>query len=125
MWKPVSYSCLFVAGLACLVSFKTNLRTALAEGPSPVRTPAEELATFQTEPGLKVQLVAAEPLVEDPVVTLFDEDGRLWVVEMRGFMPNVEGTGEDKPVGRISVLEDTNGDGFNKKNKKFKIDFMA
>ncbi len=81
------------------------------ESPSPVRTPAEELATFQLEPGLKIQLVAAEPMVQDPVVITFDEDGRLWVVEMRGFMPNMDGTGEERPIGRISVLEDTNGDG--------------
>ena len=50
-------------------------------------------------------------MVQDPVVITFDEDGRLWVVEMRGFMPNIDGEGENKPVGRISVLEDTNGDG--------------
>lgn len=78
---------------------------------SPAKTPTEELATFQIEPGLKVQLVAAEPLVQDPVVINFDEDGRLWVVEMRGFMPDILGEGEKEPVGRISVLEDTDGDG--------------
>lgn len=85
--------------------------TMREDGPSPVKTPAEELATFQIEPGLKIQLVASEPMVQDPVVITFDENGRLWVVEMRGFMPNIDGTGEDQPTGRISVLEDTNGDG--------------
>ena len=40
-----------------------------------------------------------------------DPDGRLWVVEMRGFMPNFEGTGEDAPVGQVVVLEDTDDDG--------------
>jgi putative membrane-bound dehydrogenase-like protein len=97
--------------LTGLVGFKGNLRSQQNEGPSPALTPAQELATFQTEPNLQVQSVAAEPMVQDPVVITFDEDGRLWVVEMRGFMPNIDGTGEDKPVGRISVLEDTNGDG--------------
>ncbi|MCY7350594.1 MAG: dehydrogenase [Cytophagaceae bacterium] len=81
------------------------------DGPSPIRTPAEELASFQLEPGLKIQLVAAEPMVQDPVVITFDEDGRLWVVEMRGFMPNIEGKGENEPVGRVSILQDTTGDG--------------
>jgi mono/diheme cytochrome c family protein/glucose/arabinose dehydrogenase len=81
------------------------------EGPSPARSPDEELATFQLEPGLKIQLVASEPMVQEPVIITFDEDGRLWVVEMRGFMPNVDGEGEDQPVGRISVLEDTDSDG--------------
>ena len=79
--------------------------------PSPAKSPAGELASFQVEPGLKIQLVAAEPLVQDPVVITFDENGRLWVVEMRGFMPDITGEGENEPVGRISVLEDTDGDG--------------
>lgn len=94
-----------------LLSCKVNLGNKQEEGPSPARTPTEELASFQIEPGLKIQLVAAEPMVQDPVVITFDADGRLWVVEMRGFMPNIDGVGEDKPVGRVSVLEDKDGDG--------------
>lgn len=94
-----------------LLSCKANLGNKQEEGPSPARTPTEELASFQIEPGLKIQLVAAEPMVQDPVVITFDADGRLWVVEMRGFMPNIDGVGEDKPVGRVSVLEDKDGDG--------------
>ena len=81
------------------------------EGPSPPKSPKEELGTFRIEPGLKVELVASEPLVQDPVVLTFDADGRLWVVEMRGFMPDIEGAGEGKPVGRVSVLEDRDNDG--------------
>ncbi|GAB3947606.1 hypothetical protein GCM10028805_20160 [Spirosoma harenae] len=111
MVKPAYYICLICIGLFCLLSFKTNLRTTLTEGPSPAKTPIEERATFQLEPGLDIQLVAAEPMVEDPVVITFDENGRLWVVEMRGFMMDIDGNGEDKRVGRVSVLEDTNGDG--------------
>jgi len=110
MFKPTYYLSLLLAGLLGMVSFTVNVGTT-DDGPSPVRTPEQELASFQVEPGLKVQLVAAEPMVQDPVVMTFDGDGRLWVVEMRGFMPNIEGKGEDKPVGRVSVLEDKNGDG--------------
>lgn len=84
---------------------------AAADSVSPARTPGEELHSFQIEEGLKVELVAAEPLVEDPVVCTFDEDGRLWVVEMRGFMPDADGEREREPTGRISVLEDRDGDG--------------
>ncbi|GAB4018731.1 DUF7133 domain-containing protein [Spirosoma koreense] len=111
MNKHIQYSCLFGLGFLCLLSFTTNVKTTWKDEPSPVRTPAEERTTFQLEPGLKIQLVAAEPMVEDPVVMTFDADGRLWVVEMRGFMPNVSGEGENQPVGRVSILEDTNGDG--------------
>lgn len=79
--------------------------------PSPPKTPAQELATFEIEDGMKVELVAAEPLVEDPVIIAFDPDGRLWVVEMRGFMPDIDGEGETQPLGRIKVLQDKNDDG--------------
>jgi mono/diheme cytochrome c family protein/glucose/arabinose dehydrogenase len=82
------------------------------DGPSPPKTPQQELKTFQIEEGFKVQLVASEPMVEDPVFITFDEDSRLWVVEMRGFMPDVDGNGEDQRIGRISILQDTTGDGF-------------
>ncbi|MGI9183335.1 MAG: DUF7133 domain-containing protein, partial [Longimicrobiaceae bacterium] len=78
---------------------------------SPVLSPAEALKTFSLPPGYRIELVAAEPLVQDPVALDFDADGRLYVVEMRGYMPNVEAEGEDRPVGKIVVLEDTNGDG--------------
>lgn len=87
------------------------LSACQSEPPSPALSPEEELETFQLEEGLRIELVAAEPMVQDPVVINFDEDGRLWVVEMRGFMPNVEMEGEDAPVGRISVLLDQDTDG--------------
>ncbi len=79
--------------------------------PSPALSPEDELKTFQLAPGIRVELVACEPMVAHPVAVQFDPDGRLWVVEMRGYMPNLEGIGEDKPVGRVSVLTDTDGDG--------------
>lgn len=98
-------------GLVGTASLFALLGTEQKDVPAPSKTPTEEAKTFQLEPGFKIQLVASEPMVQAPVVVTFDEDGRLWVVEMRGFMPTIDGEGEDKPVGRISVLEDTNGDG--------------
>ena len=85
--------------------------TGNGEGPSPPKTPEDELASIVVEPGMKIELVASEPMVQDPVVITFDGDGRLWVVEMRGFMPDIDGKGERERVGRVSVLEDTNNDG--------------
>jgi len=103
---------IFILALGFIaVVFTSTTPDEKNENPSPVLTPTEEMATFQVEPGMKIQLVATEPMVQEPVVITFDEDGRLWVVEMRGFMPTVEGEGEDQPVGRVSVLEDRNGDG--------------
>jgi len=78
---------------------------------APALSPEEELATFVVPDGMRIELVASEPLVVDPVAMAFDDAGRLWVVEMRGFMPNVDGEGEDAPVGTIAVLTDTDGDG--------------
>jgi mono/diheme cytochrome c family protein/glucose/arabinose dehydrogenase len=111
MVKPAHRFYLIGIGFLCLLSFKANVRTTLADGPSPTKTPVQELATFQLEPGLSIQLVAAEPMVQDPVSITFDADGRLWVVEMRGFMTDIDGEEEGKRIGRISVLTDTNGDG--------------
>lgn len=74
-------------------------------------SPEEELKSFQLAPGFKAELVAAEPMVEEPVTISFDARGRMWVVEMRGYMPNVDAKGEDEPNGRVVILEDTNGDG--------------
>ena len=79
--------------------------------PSPPLTPAEALKSFRVAPGFRLECVAAEPLVVNPVMFEFDPDGRIWVVEMRGYMRDLEGSDEGAPIGRIVVLEDTNGDG--------------
>lgn len=79
--------------------------------PAPALSPEEAMKTIRVAPGFRLELVASEPLVQDPIAMTFDEDGRLFVVEMRGFMPNVDGQGENEPAGRISMLEDADGDG--------------
>jgi len=78
---------------------------------SPVRTADEQLATFAIADGYRIELVAAEPLVEAPVAFEFGPDGRLWVLEMRGYMRDADGAGERDPIGRIKVLTDDDGDG--------------
>lgn len=79
--------------------------------PAPVLSPEQALEAFQIAPGFEIELVAAEPLVEDPVAAAWDEYGRMYVVEMRGFMPDAYGKGSDEPVGQIVRLEDRDGDG--------------
>ena len=83
----------------------------LDNDPAPVLSPADALQRFRIAPGFEIELVAAEPLVEDPVAMAWDEYGRLYVVEMRGYMPDAYGTGKDEPVGRVVRLTDTDGDG--------------
>src|ERR1041384_3651953 len=72
-------------------------------------SPEESLKYLKTEPGLRVELVAAEPMVVDPVAVAWDERGRMFVVEDRGY-PVGPGKGQ-KPVGQVVLLEDTGGDG--------------
>jgi putative membrane-bound dehydrogenase-like protein len=88
-----------------------DLPADLVVPPAPPLSAADEAKTFALPPGFAIELVASEPLIQAPVQAVFDEDGRLWVVEMRGFMPNADGKGEREPVGRISVLTDDDGDG--------------
>lgn len=73
-------------------------------------SPEESLASFQLEAGLRLELVAAEPLVGSPVAFAFDEKRRLFVVEDRGYPDPLEG-GAITHEGRVAMLEDTNGDG--------------
>src|SRR4051794_12996208 len=65
---------------------------------APPLIPEEALKTFKLQPGFHIELVASEPMIESPVAMVFDPDGRIWVLEMRGFMPNVEGSGEAEPL---------------------------
>jgi mono/diheme cytochrome c family protein len=85
----------------------------------PVLTPAQELKTFHMPPGYQVQLVASEPLVQDPILAEFDGDGRLWVVEMQGYAVGQKMADLTKPVSDIAILEDTNGDGVYDKRTVF------
>ncbi|MGK0184338.1 MAG: putative membrane-bound dehydrogenase-like protein [Verrucomicrobiales bacterium] len=64
------------------------------------------LATFQMRPGFRIEQVAQEPLVADPVAIAFDERGRLFVAEMRGYSER-----RDENLGRIRLLTDSDGDG--------------
>jgi putative membrane-bound dehydrogenase-like protein len=79
--------------------------------PQPVLSPEEALKAFKIQPGFHIELVASEPLVQDPIAIAFAPDGKIWVVEMRNYMPNVDGIGEDKPMGAITILESSHNDG--------------
>ena len=76
------------------------------EGPL---SPIAALQQLQIASGLRVELVASEPQVVDPVAIRFGGDGRLWVVEMRDY-PHGPAAGEP-PQSRIKILRDIDGDG--------------
>ncbi len=117
------------AALAALVSSLALISFAGAAPPEPAteaeafeRTtpvePAEAERTFQTLFGFQMQLLAAEPLVTDPVAIEYDENGLAYVVEMSDYpytdknadKPFTEKT-SDLPIGKVRILEDVDGDG--------------
>lgn len=69
-------------------------------------SPEEALSSFEVHPGFRVELVAAEPFVADPIAIAFDERGRMFVVEMRDYSEEYE-----ERRGLIALLEDTDEDG--------------
>ncbi len=79
---------------------------------------------FTLEKGFHISAVAAEPLLTSPVAIEFDEKGRIWAVEMTGYMRDIDGSDEKEPDGKISILEDTNGDGV-MDNKKVFLDELV
>jgi putative membrane-bound dehydrogenase-like protein len=81
----------------------------------PPKSPEDALKSMHLKPGFKIELVAAEPLVVDPVAFDWGPDGRLWVVEMRDYPNGITwkkpGDEFGVPGGRVKVLTDENGDG--------------
>lgn len=88
--------------------------------PSPALTPEQELSTFKLPPGFKIELVAADPVVEDPVAAAYDRSGALWVAEFGNFnaglvehapllAPGVKKS--DIPTSRIVRLGSSRSDG--------------
>lgn len=68
--------------------------------------PQEALRTFQLLPDFRIELVAAEPLIADPVAVAFDERGRVYVVCMRGYSEQY-----NERLSQVRLLEDIDGDG--------------
>src|SRR4029078_4564879 len=82
-------------------------------------TPSDEAKRFWLPPGFKLEPVLTDPEIEDPAQIAFDGNGRIFVLELRGYMQDADATGELDPVGRISVHEDRDGDGRYEPHKIF------
>jgi mono/diheme cytochrome c family protein len=78
---------------------------------APVLSAEESMKTIAVPPGYRVDLVAKEPIVIDPILMEFDQDGRMFVLEMPGFAMNMAMADSREPICRLVVVEDTNGDG--------------
>ncbi len=82
----------------------------------PAVEPQDATATWKVKPGFKLELAAHEPQVTDPIAICFDERGRLFACEMIDYS---EMRDADPHLGRVSLLEDTDGDGFFDKSTVF------
>lgn len=71
----------------------------------------EGLKLIEVPAGFQLELVAAEPMVQEPVCFAFDPDGALFVCEWNTYMQDPYATGQSDPKCRVVKLEDTNGDG--------------
>ena len=86
--------------------------------------PAAEQKMFLLPPGYKIEPVLTDPLIEDPVGVTFDGNGRMYVLEMRSYMQDADGSNSRAPISRISRHEDTDGDGIYDKHTVF-VDNMV
>src|SRR5260370_1402751 len=73
------------------------------------RSPEASMRTIRVADGFRVELMASEPLVLDPIALEWGTDGKLWVVEMGDYPLGLDGKGS--PGGSIKILEDKDGDG--------------
>lgn len=100
----------------CLSSFAFLLSTSCQ---TDYEEPEISLEDYVVEEGFELQVVASEPFLEAPVAIDFDNQGRIWTVEMRGYMQTLTGESESMPNGVISILEDKDGDGVVDHSKVF------
>lgn len=82
-------------------------------------SPEASLATMVLQDDYTMELVAHEPMVEEPVLLAFDGNGRMYVAEMLTYMLDADGTGQMEAKSRIKRLEDTNNDGVMDKSTIF------
>jgi len=97
-----------------------NKQPAFNPHPSPAYlSPEESLKSMYLPNGYHMELVASEPMIQEPVAITWDGNGRMYVAEMLTYMKDADATGERLPWSRIMMLEDTNNDGKMDKSSVF------
>ena len=110
----------------CLLSLAALASEPLKFPGTPPTPPDEAEKTFSTLHGFRMELVAAEPLVTDPVALAYDEDGRAFVAEMNDY-PYTDKAHHrasqlnptDASIGKARLLIDDDGDGKFERSKIF------
>ena len=113
-WTRSTFPQFFLVAFVCCFSVGIQKTGGADPKPQSPVAPADSLKWLETQAGFRVELVAAEPQVVDPVSMQIDEQGRIWVVEMRDYP-----TEDDSPKSRIVVLQDNDQDGFYESSKVF------
>lgn len=98
---------------------RENVNDSSSDSAVAVLSPDESLKTMRLEKGFSIKLVASEPLISTPVAMTFDNTGRIWVVEMTDYRPIKTDSSEQYPLGKVVILQDTNGDGVMDTRKVF------
>ena len=99
----LNYSCFLIVVVIVLTACRKE-----ASGPKTFDSPVaatDAVSTFEVEPGFKIELIAAEPLIADPVAMEIDENGAMYVVENHGYPL------DKKRSSKVKLLRDTDGDG--------------
>jgi putative membrane-bound dehydrogenase-like protein len=97
----------FIASSALAQTGKIALPRTQTKPPGPPLSPVDAIKKMSVPEGFRVELVASEPDIMNPVAMAFDEKGRIWVTESFEYPRHEPGPGRD----RIKILEDTNHDG--------------
>lgn len=71
----------------------------------------EEKKSFVLKPGYSMDPVLSEPQIKEPAAIQFDGNGRMYVLELRTYMQDIDANGELMPTSRISRWEDKDNDG--------------
>jgi len=79
----------------------------------------EQSKRFWLPPGYRLEPVLTDPVIEDPAQIAFDGNGRMFVVELRGYFQTPEGIDLIPPIGRISMHEDRDNDGVYERHSVF------
>lgn len=113
--KPSYIFLLFILSILSSCNFNKPKKESISKdsliAEAPILTPAQTIEHTHLEEGFELQLVASEPQIMAPIAMTFDEQLRIWAVEMMGYMTNVDGSEENLPTGKIILLEDQDQDG--------------
>jgi mono/diheme cytochrome c family protein len=83
------------------------------------QSPQEAIKSFRLPKGYRLELVASEPMITEPVAIAWDGNGRMYVAQMDTYMQTIDAKGQYEPGSKIMLLEDTDDDGRMDKSSTF------